>query len=95
MLAKILVFRFVCFDTMSKYFLQKLYMKLNFVQTMKQYLVFCMYCFKLQKSIKKYQQSLREVQARLEEESRSKEIAHDALINNERRAHANKVCVLL
>jgi hypothetical protein len=44
-----------------------------------------------QKSIKKYQQSLREVQARLEEETRSKEIAHDALINNERRAHANQV----
>ncbi len=50
--------------------------------------------FESQKSIKKYQQSLREVQARLEEESRSKEIAHDALINNERRAHANKVHIL-
>ena len=33
-----------------------------------------------QKSIKKYQQSLREVQARYEEETRAKEIAHDNLL---------------
>ena len=46
-----------------------------------------------QKSIKKYQQSLREVQARLEEEARAKEAAHDLLINNDRRAHANQVII--
>jgi hypothetical protein len=31
----------------------------------------------------------------LEEEARAKEIAHDALINNERRAHANQVHIKL
>jgi hypothetical protein len=35
------------------------------------------------------------VQAVLEEEARAKEIAHDALINNERRAHANQVHIKL
>ena len=43
-----------------------------------------------QKSIKKYQQSLREVQARYEEETRAKEIAHDNLLVADRRAHANQ-----
>jgi hypothetical protein len=35
------------------------------------------------------------VQVRLEEEGRANEIAHDALINNERRAHANQVHIKL
>jgi hypothetical protein len=43
-----------------------------------------------QKTIKKYQQGLREAQARYEEEQRAKEIAHDNLINADRRAHANQ-----
>merc|ERR1719305_1467531 len=43
-----------------------------------------------QRSIKKYQQSLREVQARYEEECRAKQIAHDNLISADRRAHANQ-----
>jgi len=43
-----------------------------------------------QKVIKKYQQSLRETQARFEEEQRAKEAAHDNLINADRRAHANQ-----
>jgi chromosome condensin MukBEF ATPase and DNA-binding subunit MukB len=51
----------------------------------------CVTIMIFQKSIKKYQQSLREAQARLEEEARAKEIAHDMLINNDRRAHANQV----
>jgi len=43
-----------------------------------------------QRSIKKYQQSLREVQARYEEECRAKQVAHDNLISADRRAHANQ-----
>merc|ERR1719334_2068230 len=43
-----------------------------------------------QKTIKKYTQSLREVQARLEEESHAKEVAHDNLLLADRRAHANQ-----
>ena len=43
-----------------------------------------------QKTIKKYQQSLRDAQARFEEEQRAKEVAHDNLIGADRRAHANQ-----
>merc|ERR1719334_1872961 len=43
-----------------------------------------------QKTIKKYTQSLREVQARLEEESHAKEVAHDNLLLADRKAHANQ-----
>jgi len=41
-----------------------------------------------QKAIKKYQQQIREGQAKLEEEQRAKEAARDALVGAERRAHA-------
>merc|ERR1712172_37628 len=41
-----------------------------------------------QKVIKKYQQQIREGQTKLEEEQRAKEVARDALVGAERRAHA-------
>merc|ERR1739846_286723 len=40
--------------------------------------------------IKKYQLSLRDVQVRLEDEQRAKEVAHDHLIAADRKAHANQ-----
>merc|ERR1719472_312326 len=43
-----------------------------------------------QKSIKKYQLSLRETQGRFEDAQRSKEVAHDNLIAADRKAHANQ-----
>jgi len=43
-----------------------------------------------QKNIKRYQQSLREVQVRFEEETRGKQVAHDNLLAADRRAHANQ-----
>merc|ERR1719204_231356 len=43
-----------------------------------------------QKVIKKYQLSLRDVQVRLEDAQRAKEVAHDNLIAADRRAHANQ-----
>jgi len=43
-----------------------------------------------QKVIKKYQLSLRDVQIRLEEAQHAKDVAHDNLINADRRAHANQ-----
>merc|ERR1719228_638744 len=41
-----------------------------------------------QKAIKKYQLQIRDGQAKLEEEQRAKEIARDALVGAERKAHA-------
>merc|ERR1712141_291287 len=41
-----------------------------------------------QKNIKKYQQQIREAQAKLEDEQRAKEVARDALVAGERKAHA-------
>merc|ERR1712001_819967 len=41
-----------------------------------------------QKNIKKYQQSIRESQTKLEDEQRAKAVARDALVNNERRANS-------
>merc|ERR1712029_729462 len=41
-----------------------------------------------QKAIKKYQQQIREGQTKLEEEQRAKEIACDALVGAERKAHS-------
>jgi len=41
-----------------------------------------------QKSIKKYQQQIRDAQGKLEEESRQKSAARDALVNAERRANS-------
>ena len=41
-----------------------------------------------QKVIKKYQQQIREGQTKLEEEQRAKEVARDALVGAERKAHA-------
>merc|ERR1719479_587288 len=41
-----------------------------------------------QKSIKKYQQQIRDAQAKLEEESRGKAIGHDHLVAADRKAHA-------
>merc|ERR1711913_147372 len=41
-----------------------------------------------QKAIKKYQLQIRESQAKLEEEQRAKEVARDALVGAERKAHA-------
>merc|ERR1712020_67572 len=41
-----------------------------------------------QKNIKKYQQSIRESQTKLEDEQRAKAAARDALVNNERKAHS-------
>jgi len=43
-----------------------------------------------QKSIKKYQLSLRETQGRFEDAQRAKEVAHDNLIAADRKAHANQ-----
>merc|ERR1712242_523300 len=43
-----------------------------------------------QKVIKKYQLSLRDVQVRLEDAQRTKDVAHDNLIAADRRAHANQ-----
>merc|ERR1740123_813000 len=43
-----------------------------------------------QRSIKNYQLQLREAQAKLEEQQRSKELAHDELINAERKANSNQ-----
>merc|ERR1712088_1055875 len=43
-----------------------------------------------QKSIKKYHESLRLAQAKLEDEQRAKEVAHDNLIAADRKAHANQ-----
>jgi len=43
-----------------------------------------------QRSIKTYQLQLREAQAKLEEQQRSKELAHDELINAERKANSNQ-----
>merc|ERR1712025_1295781 len=40
-----------------------------------------------QKTIKKYQQQIREAASKLEEEQRSKEVARDALVNAERKAN--------
>ena len=40
--------------------------------------------------IKNYQLSLRETQSKLEEQQRAKEIAHDELINAERKANSNQ-----
>jgi myosin protein heavy chain/myosin heavy chain 6/7 len=41
-----------------------------------------------QKVIKKYQQQIREGQTKLEDEQRAKEVARDALVGAERKAHA-------
>ena len=43
-----------------------------------------------QRTIKNYQLSLREAQSKLEEQQRAKEIAHDELINAERKANSNQ-----
>merc|ERR1711983_32858 len=43
-----------------------------------------------QKSIKKYHQSIREAQARLEDEQRTKEVLRDELLGAERRANTNQ-----
>merc|ERR1712038_1284579 len=43
-----------------------------------------------QRTIKTYQNSLREAQAKLEEQQRAKQVAHDDLINAERRANSNQ-----
>merc|ERR1711988_1937754 len=43
-----------------------------------------------QRAIKSYQIQLREAQAMLEDQQRSKEIAHDELINAERKANSNQ-----
>merc|ERR1719468_599015 len=43
-----------------------------------------------QKIIKKYQLSLRDVQVKLEDAQRAKDIAHDNLIAADRKAHANQ-----
>merc|ERR1711971_896859 len=43
-----------------------------------------------QRSIKNYQLQLREAQAKLEEQQRAKEVAHDELINAERKANSNQ-----
>merc|ERR1719297_466573 len=43
-----------------------------------------------QRSIKGYQLNLREAQAKLEDQQRAKEVAHDELINAERRANTNQ-----
>jgi len=43
-----------------------------------------------QKVIKKYQLSLRDVQVKLEDAQRAKDIAHDNLLNADRRANANQ-----
>merc|ERR1712154_693983 len=43
-----------------------------------------------QRTIKTYQNSLREAQAKLEDEQRAKEVAHDNLINADRKANSNQ-----
>merc|ERR1712152_55006 len=43
-----------------------------------------------QRTIKNYQLSLRETQAKLEDQQRAKEHAHDELINAERKANSNQ-----
>merc|ERR1711983_528569 len=43
-----------------------------------------------QRSIKGYQLNLREAQTKLEDQQRAKEVAHDELINAERRANTNQ-----
>merc|ERR1719228_2718584 len=43
-----------------------------------------------QGAIKKYHDKLREAQAKLEDEQRGKDIAHDNLIAADRKAHANQ-----
>ena len=43
-----------------------------------------------QKSIKMIQNRLRDVQAKLEDENRGKEVARDNLMSADRRAHANQ-----
>merc|ERR1712051_866659 len=43
-----------------------------------------------QKNIKKYHDSIRDAQAKLEDEQRAKEVAHDHLIAADRKAHANQ-----
>merc|ERR1711978_681818 len=43
-----------------------------------------------QRVIKNYQHSLREAQAKLEEQQRAKEVAHDELINADHRANSNQ-----
>merc|ERR1711882_21277 len=43
-----------------------------------------------QRSIKGYQLNLREAQAKLEDQQRSKEVAHDELINAEGKANSNQ-----
>merc|ERR1712038_651604 len=53
-----------------------------------------------QRTIKSYQLNLREAQAKLEDQQRSKEVAHDELINAERKANSNQnaleeACTLL
>merc|ERR1712158_272141 len=46
--------------------------------------------FETQRTIKNYQMSLREAQAKLEERARAKELAHDELINADRKANSNQ-----
>merc|ERR1719464_569799 len=43
-----------------------------------------------QRTIKSYQLNLREAQGKLEDQQRSKEVAHDELINAERKANSNQ-----
>merc|ERR1712060_892455 len=43
-----------------------------------------------QRTIKSYQLNLREAQAKLEDQQRAKEVAHDELINAERKANSNQ-----
>merc|ERR1712088_1106497 len=43
-----------------------------------------------QRTIKNYQMGLREAQAKLEEQARAKELAHDELINADRKANSNQ-----
>merc|ERR1712122_156850 len=43
-----------------------------------------------QRSIKNYQLQLREAQTKLEDQQRAKEVAHDELINAERKANSNQ-----
>merc|ERR1719259_1166391 len=43
-----------------------------------------------QRTIKNYQNQLREAQAKLEDQQRAKEVAHDELINAERKANSNQ-----
>merc|ERR1712113_963616 len=43
-----------------------------------------------QKVIKRYHQQIRDVQAKLEDEQRAKEVCRDQLIAGDRRAHSNQ-----